>query len=98
MSTDVHAPPPAPPVIPPAQRELRIYSHSALFYWWPVWAVGFIMATFTYFDGYRMAVVPPDTEVQAKRDLGEGYGKADILFTKHGLPRETGEDGGLIKP
>jgi len=27
----------------PDQMEIKIVSHSNLFYWWPVWAVGFIM-------------------------------------------------------
>jgi hypothetical protein len=34
-----------------ARRQLRIYSHSSLFYWWPVWAVGFVMAFLTYWSG-----------------------------------------------
>lgn len=28
---------------------ISIVSHSRLFYWWPVWALGFIMAAVTYF-------------------------------------------------
>jgi hypothetical protein len=39
-------------------REIRIYSHSNLFYWWPVWACGFLMTILTYLDGSRMALVP----------------------------------------
>ncbi|MEO8494619.1 MAG: hypothetical protein ABI614_06090 [Planctomycetota bacterium] len=35
----------------PLQRKLRIYSHSSFFYLWPVWAVGFVMALLTYFQG-----------------------------------------------
>ena len=31
--------------------ELRIYSHSRLFYWWPVWVVGFLIALLTYTEG-----------------------------------------------
>lgn len=31
--------------------ELIIYSHSTLFYWWPVWLTGFIMAAITFFRG-----------------------------------------------
>jgi hypothetical protein len=31
--------------------ELRIYSHSNLFYWWPVWAVGYLMAFLTWLNG-----------------------------------------------
>src|SRR5947208_4401237 len=30
--------------------ELRIYSHSNLIYWWPVWVVGYAMAAITYFQ------------------------------------------------
>lgn len=27
-----------------AQKEIKIYSHSTLFYWWPAWAFGFVGA------------------------------------------------------
>jgi hypothetical protein len=32
--------------------ELRIYSHSNLLYWWPVWVVGFLMAFLTWLNGH----------------------------------------------
>lgn len=32
-------------------RNLRIYSHSPLFFWWPVWAAGYVMAFLTYWHG-----------------------------------------------
>jgi hypothetical protein len=48
---------------PPAPREVKIVSHSMLFYWWPVWAVGLLTAGLTFLDGNRLAVVPPETEV-----------------------------------
>src|SRR5438477_5415323 len=44
-------------------REVRIYSHSALFYWWPVWVCGYLMAIWTAWDGHRLAIVPPHTTV-----------------------------------
>ena len=50
--------------------ELPIYHHSSLFYWWPVWAFGFLFAAYTYFGDTHMAVVPegtiavPDREVE----------------------------------
>src|SRR6516165_7171225 len=37
--------------------EITIISHSNLFYWWPVWAVGFLMAGFTYFQGVHAGFV-----------------------------------------
>jgi hypothetical protein len=39
-------------------NQITIVSHSNLYYWWPVWVVGFVMAIITYFDGYVMAVLP----------------------------------------
>jgi len=42
--------PPEPDKPQPAQS-LRIYSHSSLVYWWPVWAVGYVMAALTYWWG-----------------------------------------------
>jgi len=29
---------------PTALQEIRIYSHSTLLYWWPAWALGFVIA------------------------------------------------------
>jgi len=31
--------------------EVRIYSHSNFFYWWPVWMTGYVMALITYMGG-----------------------------------------------
>jgi hypothetical protein len=45
----------------PPKSEIRIVSHSNLFYWWPVWAVGFLMAILTWFDGHLMTTVPKHT-------------------------------------
>jgi hypothetical protein len=57
--------PPAATVAP-APGEVKLYSHSPIFYWWPVWLVGYLMAFLTYLDGGRLAVVPGGTE--ARRD------------------------------
>ncbi|MFO0880112.1 MAG: hypothetical protein U0840_22420 [Gemmataceae bacterium] len=80
-----------PPPAPQQVDEVTIVSHSTLFYWWPVWAVAFLMAALTYLDGYLMAVLPPKTvsEVVNGRDtiiLPEG---------KH-LPRVGGESSKTI--
>jgi hypothetical protein len=58
MSTAAPSPPP-----PNSRSELRIISHSGLFYWWPVWAIGYLMALITVFQGQRLAVVPTGSEV-----------------------------------
>lgn len=40
--------------------QLKLVSHSSLFYWWPVWAVGFAMALVSYFNGtqHQIGVKP----------------------------------------
>ncbi len=54
---------PPPPASPPQAKdrrhnELIIYSHSTLFYWWPVWLVGYVLALITYLDGQSHVIEP----------------------------------------
>jgi hypothetical protein len=94
-------------------QEIRIISHSNLFYWWIVWAVGFLMALITAFSHDVLAVVPKDTQAFAKADLGDLHyskgnksekisGLRDILVapTDKNLSREDPRipDGPLEKP
>ncbi len=63
MSTATTPPQPAPlrsPTagVPHARREIKLVSHSPLFYWWPVWLLGFTLAAWTYFEDNRLAIVP----------------------------------------
>ena len=60
MST-THAPP--APLKTDAPNRIKIYGHSTLFYWWPVWAVCFILAILTATQKNVMAVVPAGTKV-----------------------------------
>jgi hypothetical protein len=64
MSVGTPQPVASPASAPPSQapREIKIVSHSNLFYWWPVWAAGFLMALITLIDGHHMAVVPADSK------------------------------------
>jgi hypothetical protein len=41
----------ANPVLHRTQTAIRIYSHSSLLFWWPVWVVGYVMAGLTYLHG-----------------------------------------------
>ncbi len=72
-------PPPAPetqrpvhpaPDTPPVLHPLRIYSHSSLFYWWPVWAVGYVMALITYGEGQAYQLGRSQTWVHPSSSLG----------------------------
>jgi hypothetical protein len=59
------APPQARPTPPPhaLPKEIIIFSHSSLFYWWPVWASCLIMGGISLMSGELMAIVPTHTEV-----------------------------------
>jgi hypothetical protein len=58
------------------KTEIKIVSHSGLFYWWPVWAIGYLMAALTWFDGHLMATVPERT-IFAKDATGEATVASD---------------------
>jgi hypothetical protein len=47
-------------------RQITVISHSTLFYWWPVWAVGFLLGVLSLMSGQRMAVVPEGTKAAHK--------------------------------
>ena len=49
------------PAPSPTRREITVISHSTLFYWWPVWTLGYILCLITWFDGDRVAIVPGGT-------------------------------------
>ncbi len=72
------------------KREIIVVSHSFLFYWWPVWALGFIMAAITWLGGERMITVPAGTKAYPAQSLKDIANEPrDILV----LPK----DGHLIK-
>ncbi len=77
MSTPV----PTTPSGPPATREIRIVSHSNLFYWWPVWAVGFLMAVLTFLENHRVVLVPSDTKIQQIEGVGNTK-RFELSFNK----------------
>ncbi len=62
MST---APTPPAPAAPPPKREITLISHSMLFYWWPIWVIGFIMAGITWAEDSRLGILPSHTSVGA---------------------------------
>jgi hypothetical protein len=78
-----------PPVIVKADsdlREIRIVSHSNLFYWWPFWAVGFILFLLTLVDGRLMAIVPKDTKALRNATViaEQTYDHRDVLVAPEG--------------
>src|SRR6516165_3773849 len=78
---------------PATPRQVTIVAHSMLFYWWPVWAVGLVLAGLTWLDGHRLAVVPAGTEVVENYDGGR---QALVLPAGARLPQDpaTGKPSG----
>ena len=95
MSSPTQPGQPVPVTVVPDARpaEVVIISHSPLFYWWPVWAVGFLMAGWSFWQGQRVAFVPPGTVAERNAQVA-GHGKRDILITPEGqpLPAESETD------
>lgn len=63
----------------PPETVIRVYGHTNLLYWWPVWLLGFILAGLTYIDGHVMAVVPEGTTVGQAKPAGEGAARDALL-------------------
>ncbi|HEY7315003.1 MAG TPA: hypothetical protein VH643_37000 [Gemmataceae bacterium] len=55
-------------------QEVRVYSHSTFFYWWPVWLCGYIMALVTRIDGQLVWIGSSQVWVHRSKNLG-------VLFT-----------------
>ena len=66
------------------RRKLVVFHHSNLFYWWPVWLLGFILAGYTWYENDRMAIVPPGTEAVEKQRLQGQKEDRDLLILPKG--------------
>src|SRR5438034_4267967 len=62
----------APYPLPP--DEVRVYSHSPLFYWWPVWLTGFVLGAWAWLDGQATVRIPLETRAPAQTSV-KGYAK-----------------------
>jgi hypothetical protein len=92
------APQPVTPGMDERPEQVVIISHSPLFYWWPVWAVGFLMAALSFLSPYQVAFVPLGTE--AKRDVRiPGHkGLRDVLIAPPGQPLPAAPPDELQQP
>ncbi|MBI2806197.1 MAG: hypothetical protein HYX68_14545 [Planctomycetes bacterium] len=98
---------PAPQSTPPSsplRREIRVVSHCSLFYWWPVWVVGFMMWIITMFSGHVMAIVPSGSTA-VHNAIPKEDGKKDdtprdaiVVPAKSKLPHESGNKDRLENP
>lgn len=53
--------------------EIIIYSHSSLFYWWPVWVFGFVMAGITWTQGEPVLLEGNRIQIYPNSNLGVTY-------------------------
>jgi hypothetical protein len=82
-------------VVPDARpAEVVVITHSPLFYWWPVWAIGFIMAAFSYLQGLQVAFVPRGTVAERQVQVPGQAGPRDVLIAPEGrsLPAAADPD------
>jgi hypothetical protein len=77
---------PVPVTVVPDKRptEVVIISHSPLFYWWPVWVVGFLMAALSFWQGDQIAFVPPGTVAEREVQIKGQDGLRDVLIAPAG--------------
>jgi hypothetical protein len=80
-----------------SRSEIVIISHSSLFYWWPVWAIGFILAAITYFSGEVMAVVPEGAKAVAEQEI-KGFGSRDLYVLPEKVKLERDKNGNPVDP
>ena len=87
---------PVPVSVVPDQRptEVVIIAHSPLFYWWPVWVVGFLIAGLTFFFGDQVAFVPTGTVAKQGVHVEGIDGARDVLVAPAGrrLPAASDPD------
>lgn len=91
MSTASTPPPPTGSAPAPAgKREITLISHSMLFYWWPIWVIGFVFAAWTWKEDTRLATVPRDTKVT--REAGDDTRNYYKVSVKKGEETEILEE------
>ena len=92
MSTDSTS----PSTLPSKPRDITVYSHSMLFYWWPVWFVGYILAALTLWDQHLLMVVPIHAEVKPIEFKDEKVRNVITLPDNESFLKD--EKGSLIQP
>jgi hypothetical protein len=86
-----------------ATDKIIVYRHSHLFYWWPIWFLGFLFAAITYFDNKHLAIVPEKTIAVENQEVeidGKKV-KRDILILDEGkshLKRKVDDREELVNP
>jgi hypothetical protein len=67
------------PSAPAEDRQVIVYGHSWLLYWWPVWAVGYLLALLTWLHPVRVQIGDSSVEFYSKASLGVIYALVVIV-------------------
>jgi len=54
-----------------------------LFYWWPIWFLGMVMALITYFEDHRLTIIPADSTLTVDTARSEQNITAYLLKVKN---------------
>jgi hypothetical protein len=82
--------------------QVVVYRHSHLFYWWPVWLLGYVFALVSYFGDQHMTVVPAKTVAAEHRrvEVSEDgqFEERDVLILAKGarLRTRTDDEGNKV--
>jgi hypothetical protein len=89
---------------------IKIYGHSSLFYWWPIWALGFVLVIISLWDNNRIIHITSDTEISRTDDtdyklsrpndrkVQEGQRELQKLVDKYAPPRSEQEKEAHRRP
>ena len=58
---------------PDALPSIKVVSHTTLFYWWPLWAIGYLMALLSATGGDGVTVGGEQAVIYPSSDLGALY-------------------------
>ncbi|MBY0514915.1 MAG: hypothetical protein K2P78_13490 [Gemmataceae bacterium] len=86
-----------------ARQEIKLVSHSPIFYWWPIWLLGYVMALITLTEDHRLAVLPRDSKVTVNEYLDDKQQHVksytvDVPGSTSSLERAVKKDGGHFVP
>jgi hypothetical protein len=71
---------PPKPLEPERLQSLRVYGHSNFFYWWVVWAYGFVCALFTFVNGRKVELGSNVKEVYVSEYAWVGVSFVAVLL------------------
>ncbi len=76
--------------------QVIVYGHSALFYWWPLWVVGYVMALLSWLHSEQVIIGGKPELFNPSKDLGVIYTLLFLLLIVVTSARVRGMKAALI--